>query len=178
MRFTGARVAVGHCASRQTAAESSISAKSTVRLCLNFRCGPPLKVACCPGLFVRYRRPLSGHAGLVPGNPRPRNTGSEHPTKFEPPTTPATHPRRRLAKRTTSASQQQVNTEFRPGSSGLVLPNLCGNGHVVFTCSTQNRMTFPGIPPTAPSDGVGGKALHTRRSKVLDSKRLLGGVHI
>ena len=122
---------------------------------------PPLKVACCPGLFVRYRWPLSGHAGLVPGNPRPRNTGSEHPTKFEPPTTPATHPRRRLAKRTTSASQQQVNTEFRPGSSGLVLPNLCSNGHVVFTCSTQNRMTFPGIPPTAPFDGVGGKALHT-----------------
>ena len=47
------------------------------------------------------RRPSSGHAGLVPGNPRSRNTGSEHPTKFEPPTTPATHPRRRVAKRTT-----------------------------------------------------------------------------
>ena len=42
-------------------------------------------------------------------------------------------------------------------------------------------MTFPGIPPTAPFDGVGGKALHTGRPKVLDSKHVThvtGGVYI
>ena len=72
-------------------------------------------------------------------------------------------------------SSRSTLIEFRFGSSGLVLPNLCSNGHIVFTCSTQNRMTFPRIPPTAPFDGVGGEALHTRRPKVLDSNRLLGG---
>ena len=55
---------------------------------------PQKKSLAVQDFLVRYRRPFSGHAGLVPGNPRPRNADPEHPTKFEPPITPVTHPRR------------------------------------------------------------------------------------
>ena len=101
---------------------------------------------------------FSSHAGLVPGNPRHPNTDPELPTKFEPPMT-AVSQSPPAPRQTHFIAPQQQRTEFQPGSSGLVLANLCSNGHVVFTYSTQNRMTFPGIPPTALFDGVGGKVL-------------------
>ena len=46
----------------------------------NFRRGPPSKVACCPELSVRHRRPVSGHAGLVSPGTGPAKKNPKKPT--------------------------------------------------------------------------------------------------
>ena len=143
----------------------------------NFRCGPPKSRLLSRTFWLDIAGRYQVTRALSPGTRGPATQARSMPRSLS-----LRQPRQPTpAGASPNALHLLLNSRSTLISGGVLPgwpPNLCSNGHVVFTCSTQNRMTFPGIPPTAPFDGVGGKVLHTRRSKVLDSKRLLGGPHL
>ena len=101
---------------------------------------PPQSSLALVQTVVRCSRPVSGHAVLVPGTlgtaTQPRSIPRSLILLQLPYPTPNPTP--------TGASpgcRQQLNTSFQ---------NLGSDGHAIYTFSTQNRMTFPGIPPRVP----------------------------